>query len=70
MPQKGQITKHEWKAEKGAEYWLRVCPVCHTRRILQDKGIFIYKIYGDIMNMSFEEPKCITRKIQADENKC
>ncbi len=67
MPQKGQITKHEWFLHhidaQGDE--IQRCAYCPVRKRINQEGIELYGTSQD--GWYEEEPPCITRKIQADE---
>lgn len=55
------MKQHEWEKIPGSSYWLKVCAHCKTRMIKRVGQGFMYKINGDINNISFFEPDCVER---------
>jgi phage FluMu protein Com len=64
MPQKGQITKHEWR-NSGYKSLYSKCPHCKVVRFAYGAGMRSQYTFPD-GSVTFDKPKCITRKIQAD----
>lgn len=59
---KKTITRHEWEGN----YFRKVCPICGViKEKMNMSAGYRYIIDGSKVQMT--EPKCITRKIQADE---
>lgn len=64
MPQKGQITRHEWEGN----YYRKYCPHCKTWKVRSNLAERItYEQPGKYPTT--EEPKCITRKKLEDGTK-
>lgn len=60
---KGQITKHEWEGNS----YRKTCPHCGTIKERATLGSAYTYLRPGIYPSNIE-PKCITRKIQADDN--
>lgn len=63
MAQKGQITKHEWEGN----YFRKVCLHCEWERLREINEPIKYVSKNG--NVTFNQPRCITRKIQTDGTK-
>ncbi len=74
MPQKGQITKHEWVRcteleQEGFSVKIFECPHClNYKREHPTEPLEFFRM--DMNFGSWVEPQCITRKTQTDVDKC
>ena len=66
MPQKGQITKHEWEyAYTQGDVVVYQCKYCPTKKMCSNaRPIYSNENYNHLLGIP---PKCITRKTQTDE---